>query len=93
MNDFVPVLQVAQFFFAVAQHPLKGPVGKGPTTCDAEKTDPDLGIVEYGAEELLVRPQAFLAGLAHRFSSYWCGLHNDATLEPDFPLLAKMPVF
>jgi hypothetical protein len=34
-------------------------VGEGLSTFNAEKANPDLGIVEYGAEELFIRPQAF----------------------------------
>ena len=69
VNDFVPVLQVAQFFFAVAQHRLKGAVGEGLSTFNAEKADPDLSIVKYRAEELRVRPKACLAGFAYSFFS------------------------
>jgi len=86
VNDLVPVLQVAQFFFAVAQPLLKGAVGEGLSTFNAEKAGPDLGIVKYRAEERRVRSKACLAGFAHSFFSKGRGLQSDGILVPDCPL-------
>jgi hypothetical protein len=46
---------------------LKSAVDECLSTFDAEKTDPDLRIVEYRAEELRVRPKGSLGRFAHAF--------------------------
>ena len=87
VNDLVPILEVAQFFFAVAQHLLKGAVGEGLSTFNAEKADPDLGIVKYRAEELRVRSKACLAGFAHSFFCEGSGFRErQYSVVPDCPL-------
>jgi hypothetical protein len=53
---------------------LEGVVGKGLTSFNAEEADPDLGVVENRAEELLVRPKASLGRFAHACSPNECGI-------------------
>jgi hypothetical protein len=65
MNHLFPVLKVAHFLFRVTQHVLKSAVAKGFSAFNAEKADADLGIIEDGAEELFVQPQASMDSFAH----------------------------
>src|SRR5271170_7035769 len=69
MDQLIPIAQVAQLRFRVAQHFLKGAVGKGAAVGDAEETDADLGMVEDGAEELSVRLQAGVLLIGHNSPS------------------------
>ena len=57
MNDLVPFFQPAQFFLAVTQHLLQCPVCENRVAINIEETNPDLIVLENGAEKLLAVPQ------------------------------------
>ncbi|MGB8799856.1 MAG: hypothetical protein WCC97_04145 [Candidatus Acidiferrales bacterium] len=60
MNDLVPILQAAQFLFAIAQHLLECAVGENRMTINAEEADSDLGIFEDRTKKLVAFTQGSL---------------------------------
>ena len=85
VNDLVPFFKVAQLFRGVTQHLVQCAVRKNRAAIDIEEADPDLGILEDRAEELLARLHAIFDILVH-------GLTLELMLDPvaDVSLLTIM---
>src|SRR6266566_2025246 len=72
VNDLVPFFKVAQLFRGITQHLVQCAVRKNRAAIDIEEADPDLGILEDRAEELLARLHAIFDILVHGLTPEPC---------------------